>query len=125
MAAPDPDVTGFEQCEPATPATYCDLDITNNVWVEGVVDPAHGKRGICMLDSLSERQIVDILQHDPRAREDLPRVTSSAELLQLLATTRLLPAQSLEEQIQERSNRNPNGIPFYTVFRGRAPAARR
>lgn len=125
MAAPDPSVTGYEQCEPATPTTLCDLDITNNVWVEGVVDVAQGKRGICMLDSLSERQIVDILQHDPRAREDLPKVTTNAELLQLLAQTRLLPPKSMEEDLQERSNRNPAGIPFYTVFRGRAPAARR
>lgn len=124
MPAPDPSVTGSEQCCDS-PTTLCDLDVRNNVWVEGVVDVEHGKRGICMLDTLSERQIIGILQHDPRAREDLPKVTSNPELHQLLATTRLLPRQELEEELQERSNRNPAGIPFYSVFRGRAPAARR
>ena len=122
---PDPSVIGFEQCQPEAPTTLCDLDVRNNVWVEGVVDVDHGKRGICMLDSLSRRQIVSILQHDPRARVDLPKVTSNAELLELVANTKLLPRQDISEELQERSNRNPAGIPFYTVFRGRAPTARR
>lgn len=122
---PDPAITGYEQCEPETPATLCDLDVENNVWVEGVVDLSKGMRGICMLDGLSRAQIVSILEHDPRAREDLPKVTSNAELRELLANTRLLPSQTLDEQVQQSQNRNPAGIPFYTVFRGRAPGARR
>lgn len=125
MSATDPTITGFELCEPATPNTLCDLDVEGNVWVEGVVDVAAGKRGICMLDQLSRPQIVDILQHDPRAREDLPRVTSNPELRQLLIDTRLLPAKELSEDLQSRSVRNPAGFPFYSVFRGRPPTARR
>ena len=125
MPAPDPTITGYEQCEPETPATLCDLDVRNNVWVEGVVDLDHGMRGICMLDQLSERQIIGILQHDPKARDDLPKVTSSPELRQLLAQTKLLPGTELEEELQQRSNRNPAALPFYNVFRGRPPAARR
>ena len=113
------------ECEPESPATLCDLDVRNNVWVEGVVDLAHGKRGICMLDTLSQAQIVSILQHDPRAREDLPKVTSNAELRQLVVDTKLLPAVELSEELQQKQNRSPAGIPFYTVFRGRAPAPRR
>lgn len=122
---PDPSVIGYEQCDPATPETLCDLDVTNNVWVEGVVDLSRGMRGICMLDQLSRTQIVSILEHDPRAREDLPKVTSNAELRELVQATKLLPAQELEEQIMQNENRNPAGIPFYTVFRGRAPGARK
>lgn len=125
MPIPDPAETGNEECEPKTPATCCDRDIENNVWVEGVVDLAAGKRGICMLDTLSERQIVNILEHDPRARTDLERVTSHPGLLQLLKDTRLLPTSEFADELQGRSNRNPAGLPFYTVFRGRAPTARR
>lgn len=125
QGAPDPTVTGYEQCDPVSPPTLCDLDVRNNVWVEGVVNLEKGQRGICMLDSLSRAQIVSILEHDPRAREDLPRVTSNAELLQLGATTKLLPRQEAHEELQSKANRNPAGLPFYTVFRGRAPAARR
>lgn len=125
MSAPDPTVTGFEQCDPETPATLCDLDVRNNVWVEGVVDLEQGMRGICMLDQLSERQIIGILQHDPKARDDLPKVTSNPALRQLLAQTKLLPGVELEEELQQRSNRSLAALPFYNVFRGRPPAARR
>jgi len=118
-------VTGYEQCEPEAPETLCDLDVRDNVWVEGVVDIEHGKRGICMLDSLSRAQVISILEHDPRARQDLPKVTSNPELRELLATTQLLPTKEVSEQLQAKENRNPAGIPFYSVFRGRAPAARR
>jgi hypothetical protein len=119
---PDPSQT--EPCEASHPVTFCDLDVTNNVWVEGVVDLAAGKRGICMLDTLSRRQFISILQHDPRAREDLPRVTSNAELHQILADTKLLPQVELSDDLQSRANRDPAGIPFYSVFRGRPPTAR-
>lgn len=124
MPGPDPRLTGFEECEPESPATLCDLDVENNVWVEGVVDLASGKRGICMLDSLSRPQIVDILRHDPKAREDLPRVTSNPELRQLVSETQLLPAREFSDELQSRAARDPAGIPFYSVFRGRPPTAR-
>src|SRR5262245_44455410 len=121
-SAPDP---ACECTDGSASPTCCDLDVVDNVWVEGVVDLATGKRGICMLDTLSRRQIVDILQHDPRAREDLPKVTSNAELRELLAVTKLLPRVEQGDELQSRANRNPAGIPLYSVFRGRAPAARK
>lgn len=123
MSGPDASKAGFEECDD-TPSTLCDLDVENNVWVEGVVDVAAGKRGICMLDLLSRPQIVDILQRDPRAREDLPRVTSNPELRDLVAVTKLLPARDVSEELQSRAARNPAAIPFYSVFRGRPPVAR-
>lgn len=125
MPAPDPSQTGFEECDDETPSTLCDLDVENNVWVEGVVDLAGGKRGICTLDYLNRPQIVDILRRDPRAREDLPRVTSNPELRQLVVDTQLYPAKELSEDLQSRSARNPSSFPFYSVFRGRPPTARR
>lgn len=118
----DPSQT--DECEATKPRTFCDLDVTNNVWVEGVVDVAAGKRGICMLDTLTRPQVVDILRHDPRAREDLPRVTSNGELLQMLHDIHLLPRVEVADDLQSRSNRDPASIPFYSVFRGRPPAAR-
>ena len=125
MAAPDPSNTGFDECNTEPRSTLCDLDVENNVWVEGVVDLAAGKRGICTLDYLSRPQIVDILSHDPRAREDLPKVTSNPELRQLVVDTRLLPAKELSEELQSRAARDAAGFPFYSVFRGRPPVARR
>jgi hypothetical protein len=125
MSAVDPSETGYETCAGSEPETYCDLDVVNNVWVEGVVDLSTGKRGICMLDLLSERQVVDILEHDPRAREDLPKVTSNPQLRQLINVTRLLPNIEWSDELQAREARNPAGIPFYSVFRGRPPTARR
>jgi hypothetical protein len=125
LSAPSRSKTGSEECDEATRSTLCDLDVENNVWVEGVVDLAAGKRGICTLDYLNRPQIVDILKHDPRAREDLPRVTSNPELRQLVRDTQLYPGKELSEDLQSRSAKNPASFPFYSVFRGRPPTARR
>lgn len=125
MPIVDPSEPGCEPIGGAEVLTNCDLNVVNNVWVEGDVNLAAGKRGICMLDSLTAPQIIGILKHDPRAREDLPKVTSNPDLLQLLADTRLLPSVEMGDALQSRANRNPAAIPFYSVFRGRAPAARR
>jgi len=125
MSAADPEETGFEECEGGASIALCDLDVENNVWVEGVVALAAGKRGICMLDQLSRPQIVDILRRDHRAREDLPRVTSNPDLRQLVLDTKLYPATELSDELQSRAARNPGGAPFYSVFRGRPPTARR
>jgi len=82
----DPNDVGYDQCADDPKSTCCDLDIEDNVWVEGVVDLSANpqKRGICMLDTMSEDQIIYTLRHDPRARCDLPKVTSCSEILELL-----------------------------------------
>ncbi len=135
---PDPNEIGYDECivddetsggssnsggtSAAGPnGTCCDLDIENNVWVEGVVDVPAGKRGICMLDTMSYEQVVQVLRHDPKAREDLPKVTSNQELLTLLATVPLLGQTTLNERLQSANTRN--GLPYYTVFRGQPPNA--
>lgn len=101
--------------------TLCDLDIENNVWVEGVVDLAANKRGICMLDTMSKAQIIDVLQHNPRARDDLKKVTSNAELLELVEKVPLHSVHSPSQSMQSGNVRA--GLPFYNVFRGRPPNA--
>lgn len=117
----DPEQVGQEQCE-ETRTTYCDLDIENNVWVEGVVDIPAGKRGICMLDTMSASQVIHVLQHDPRARRDLSRVTSSPDLLALLDRVSLLPTGNPADDAQRQDARR--GLPFYTQFAGRPPVPR-
>ena len=103
--------------------SYCDLNIENNVWVEGVVDLSASppKRGICMLDSISYDQMVYVLQHTPQARCDLPKVTSSPELLALLDRVKLLPTGNAADAANRHANANPNDLPFYNVFRGNPP----
>lgn len=132
---PDPNTVGQDTClnDPTllqdggpggsngTAGTYCDLNRENNVWVEGVVDIPAGKRGICMLDTMNQAQVVAVLQHDPRARRDLPKVTSDADLLRLLATVPLLNTADYSSIETRQSARA--GLPFYTLFAGRPPFA--
>jgi hypothetical protein len=109
--------------ETVAPATLCDLDRTNNVWVEGVVDE-DGNGGICMLDNMREDQVVYVLQRDEVARADLCRVTSNEHLLELAATVPRLPTGRAGDVLQKGMNRNSESLAFYSVFRGRPPTAR-
>lgn len=119
MSAPDPSIVGSEVCCDDTPETFCDLDVTHNVWVEGIVDVPNGKRGLCMLDTLTEEQVIYILQHDPQARIDLPKVTSNEQLRRMASQVPLLPRQDAADVEQSRDARA--GLPFYTIFRGQPP----
>jgi len=116
----DPAVVGSEQCCEETPETFCDLNVVNNVWVEGIVDLAAGNRGLCMLDSLTLDQVIYILEHDPRAREDLLKVTSNEELRRLATEVPLLPREDQADVEQHRQV--AAGLPFYTIFAGQPPA---
>lgn len=109
---------GTSDCEQVN---YCDLDITNNVWVEGVVDLSQNKRGICMLNTMTREQVIYVLQRNPQARMDLPRVTSNQDLLTLLDQVPLLSTKNYGDIEQRKSARQ--GLPYYTLFRGRIPAA--
>jgi hypothetical protein len=88
--------------------SYCDLDTNGgeNHWVDG---------GICMLDTMNKAQIVYSIEHNPKARADLPKVTSHPELLELLVHVPLL---STEDEDQETMDRLQSGSPFYDLFRG-------
>lgn len=104
-------------CPTAVPCTYCDLDRKNNVWVEGVQDE-NGNGGICMLDTMTEAQIVGVIQCNDRAREDLLKVTSDPCLRELAVRVPRLSTVEPADQLQQETNRHKDSIPFYTVFRG-------
>jgi hypothetical protein len=99
--------------------TLCNLDVTDNVWVEGVVDLSRGMRGICLLDVLSREEVTNILQNVPQARMDLPKVTNDPEALALLHQTNLNVVTDPVVQ-----NIVSSGLPFYTLFNGNPPRTR-
>lgn len=101
--------------------TCCDLDITNNIWVEGVVDVAAGKRGICMLDTMSREQIIHVLQHNPWAKDDLLRVTTNQTLIDLANSVKILDPRNQADVKTRQSARQ--GLPYYNVFKGNPPNA--
>lgn len=105
-----------------TRVTYCDGDRANNVWVEGA--DAEGNGGVCLLDTMTQAQLVYVLQRDPKAREDLRRVTTDATLLELADTVPSLPTAEEGDQVQRQVNNHAASIPFYSVFQGKAPFAR-
>jgi hypothetical protein len=106
------------ECPEEVPvASYCNLDRTNNVWVEGVVDE-NGEGGICLLDTMTESQIIYSLQRDETARADLLRVTSDPHLVELANTIPRLPTVEEGDKLQTSMNRNAQSLPFYTLFKG-------
>lgn len=106
-------------CPPAE--TLCNLDRRNNVWVEGA--DANGVGGICMLDNMTEDQVVGVLKVDDRARADLLKVTSDTRLRELADTVTRLPEKEESDKLQSEINRNKDSIPFYSIFRGNPPFA--
>ncbi len=108
--------------ETTAPITLCDLDRVNNAWVEGADE--NGEGGICLLDTMSEAQIIYTLQRDEKAREDLRRVTSNVDLQDLANTVPRLTTDREGDVLQSGLNRNKESIAFYSVFRGRPPTAR-
>jgi hypothetical protein len=105
-----------------TRTTYCDRDIVDNVWMErdGNLPDAPG---ICLLDTMDECQIIDVVSRQPRARADLLRVTSDPHLRELAVTTPQLGTDESEDKEMSDINRNSESIPFYTIFRGQPPFA--
>lgn len=103
--------------------TYCDGDRVRNMWVEGG-DPSVGD-GVCLLDTMSEAQVVYSLQHNPKAAADLIRVTTDENLRHLARTVELLPTTVEGDEAQKELNRHDEvgSIPFYAIFRGQPPFA--
>ena len=104
--------------------TKCDRDTKNNVWVEKGVG-GENCVGICLLDTMTEEQVIDILEKNETARADLRRVTSDARLLEIAAQTKRLTTAEEADLQQKWVNRNesPASNPFYAVFRGQPPFA--
>jgi len=100
-------------------STKCDRDRVNNVWVEGADE--NGEGGICLLDTMQECQVINSLQRDERARQDLLRVTSDERLRELALTIPSLPTTEEGDELQKDLNRNADSLPFYNQFRGNIP----
>lgn len=105
---------------PPVPCTKCDRAWANNVWVERA-DP--GAVGVCLLDTLTEEQVIHILERDDKAKADLLLVTSDPRLLELARIIPRLPTIEQEDRDQYLINRpqSPSSIPFYALFRGQPP----
>ncbi len=124
----DPSSTNSSTEDPTTEeapgrTTYCDGNRRDNVWVEGPVDEA-GQGGVCMLDTMTESQLIYVLQRDPKARQDLETVTTDEELKAWARTIPMLPGVNPGDQLQSEINANAASIPFYSVFAGKPPTAR-
>jgi len=106
--------------------TKCDRDRKNNMWVERGNNPgSENAVGICLLDTMTEDQVVNMLERNEQARADLLRVTSDPHLLELAQTTKRLTTAEEADLQQKWVNRNekPASIPFYGIFRGQPPFA--
>ena len=101
--------------------TLCDGDRVNNVWVEGADEDGEG--GVCLLDTMTEAQVVGVLEVDERARADLRRVTTDLSVLALADSVPRLSTDVEGDKLQSDLNRNADSIPFYSVFRGQPPFA--
>ena len=98
--------------------TRCDGDTADNVWIERD-DPK--ATGVCLLDTLSDAQIIYILERDEKARADLLKVTKDCHLIHLANTTPRLATGEFADTLQSQINKNADTIPFYSVFRGQPP----
>lgn len=112
-----------DPCDCDGKASYCNGDRRNNMWVEGG-DPSIGS-GVCLLDTMSEAQVIYTLQHNPRAAADLVKVTTDENLHTLAATVPLLSTKNETDEEQRELNRHDEAgsIPFYAIFRGQPPFA--
>lgn len=96
------------------------------MWVErGCSSADVNAPGVCMLDTMTDAQIIYVIERDPKAREDLLKVTSDPHLLALVAAIAPLPTQQEDDKLQSDINRNhaPSSLPFYSLFRGQPPFA--
>ena len=96
--------------------------LDDNVWLEGR-DIENGVQGICLLDTMTEAQMVYVLQRDEKARADLPLITTDETFLALAATVPRLPVDNEGDTTQSGLNNHAESIPFYAQFRGQPPFA--
>jgi hypothetical protein len=114
-------------CDPyPTPLSKCMPLKEPNVWIErGDNSGSENAPGICLLDTMSEEQVIFVLERDQKARVDLLKVTNDPRLLELARTVEPLPTQEEMDMHQKWFNRSdsPTSIPFYAIFRGQPPFA--
>lgn len=124
------DPTDYNNCPPGTDGagvttstacrTKCDGNTKDNVWVERGPSPGDEDCiGICLLDTMSEAQVIHSVERDDQARADLLRVTTDPRLLEIARTTPRLLTEEWSDTTQKTVNRSSESIPFYSIFRGR------
>jgi hypothetical protein len=97
-----------------------------NVWIDRGTNPEDANLpGACLLDTMSEEQIIYSLERDATARKDLLLITTDPHLRSLVATVPYLSTAEETDVEQSQVNRSnePNSIPFFAVFRGQPPFA--
>jgi hypothetical protein len=115
------DLNTVPECGDET-CTFCDGDLRDNVWIEGG-NRETGEGGVCLLNTMTEDQIVYVLQRDEKARADLKRVTTNEYLLRLANEVPRLPTVPEGDELQRTVNRNQDSVMLYSVFRGQPPFA--
>ncbi len=94
--------------------TMCTGDTKCNIWF---TLRAPGFPGRCILDELTYDEVYDVLRRNPKAAEDLMRITNNPKLLALAREVKL--SQTDQEDAEQAAKRlNANTLPFYTVMRG-------
>lgn len=94
--------------------TKCTGDTRCNVWF---TLRAPGFPGRCILDELTYEDVYAVLRRNPKAADDLMRITNDPKLLSLAREVKL--AQTEQEDAEQAAKRlNANSLPFYTVMRG-------
>lgn len=115
---------GEKPCDCTVSKSKCNGDLRNNVWLERGVGGENAV-GICLLDTLTEPQVIDIVERDEKARQDLLRATTDARLLEIARNTKRLSTAEEADLQQKWVNKNeaPASSPFYGLFRGQPPFA--
>jgi hypothetical protein len=110
-------------CEDETKPSLCDCDKQKNLWFEG--ENTEKGIGCCLLDTMTEEQVIYTLTHNPFAARDLLKITTNARLRELAETVGLLPSMPEGDRDQAEVNRNQEAgaNPFYAYFRGQPPFA--
>ena len=112
-------------CPPVS-TSKCKRLLEPNVWIErGTNSGSENAIGICLLDTMTEEQVIYTLERDPKARADLLKVTDDPQLLHLAKAVMPLPSQEESDMHQKWFNRTdaPAANPFYAIFRGNPPFA--
>jgi hypothetical protein len=111
-------MTASPCCIPCGTGSRCNINVNGvcNAWIakpEGEDVP-----GICLLDQLTDEEIICVLQKNPYARADLPKVTTDPTLLGYLEAYPLL-SNDWEAEV-EMKRFGVKDAPFaYSLFGGR------
>lgn len=97
------------------PGSKCTGKRYGNAWVVGDVDPVTDEGGVCLLDTLTDEEIGDVLRRNEIYRRDLRGITTDPHVLSLL------DRYTVDEPDRENEPNpwNPPTGYFYTVLKGR------